>query len=302
MAELAFRQHGAVSVAQLRALGLDRGAIGSLRRRGHLHLFHRGVYAVGHARLGLHGRLWAAVLAGNGPVSHRSAAPNYDLMPTPGGRIEVTTLAASHSTKKLLVHRSRTLDPDVHVIRIDGLPTTTPTRTIQDLAQVLTPHRLQRVLHKAEHLKLLDAAGLAATPPGRRSIALRKGLEQLRSAGLQLTRSELEERMLALLDAHHLPHPQTNVVVEGHEVDFFWPEHGLVVETDGAATHLTPTAFQADRRKDAELVLAGLRVVRFTHDQVAHGPGEVAVTIAALLSLDSARPRWGSRAVKGDGL
>jgi hypothetical protein len=230
LAELAFRQHGAVSVAQLRALPLDASAVKRRVAAGELHRIHRGVYAVGHKRLGFHGRLWAAVLAAHAVVSHRSAAALYHLLPIPGGSPEVTTLGASHSTKRLNVHRSRTLDPRLHVIRLDGLPTTTPTRTIHDLAEVLTPHKLERVL------------------------------------------------------------------------DFFWPDHDLVVETDGAATHLTPTAFESDRRKDAELTKAGLRVVRFTYDQLDLEPDEVGATIAALLSLDSALPRWGSRAVKGDGL
>ena len=47
---------------------------------------------------------------------------------------------------------------------------------------------------------------------------------------------------------------------------------------------------------------AGLRVVRFTYRQLDDEPDDVGGTIAALLSLNSAHLRWGSRAVKGDGL
>jgi very-short-patch-repair endonuclease len=51
----------------------------------------------------------------------------------------------------------------------------------------------------------------------------------------------------------------------GHcEVDFFWPKQMLIVETDGWETHGTRAAFEADRARDAALMAAGLRVVRFS--------------------------------------
>src|SRR4051794_3848040 len=83
------RQRGAVSVAQLRQLGAGRGGIASGVQRGLLHRVHRGVYAVGHGRLPYEGRLWAAVLATDGVLSHRSAAAEWDLMPRPTGPVDV---------------------------------------------------------------------------------------------------------------------------------------------------------------------------------------------------------------------
>jgi very-short-patch-repair endonuclease len=72
--------------------------------------------------------------------------------------------------------------------------------------------------------------------------------------------------------------------VEGHEVDFYWPAAKLIVETDGAATHLTPTAFEADRIRDAELTVAGYRVVRFTWRQLRDRPQTVARTLQRLFA------------------
>jgi very-short-patch-repair endonuclease len=283
LAALAFAQHGVVAVAQLRARGIHRGAIASWRQRGLLHPLHRGVYAVGHARLDFHGRLWAAVLARNAAVSHRSVAPLWDLMPISGGRIEVTTFGAAHSDSKLLVHRSRTLRPD-DVVTLDGLPVTSPTRTIQDLAQVLTPHRLERVLHTAEHLRILDAAKLATPLPGRRSTALHRGLEALAAGEPQLTKSEAENAMVAVLDRAGLPRPEVNPRLLGYIPDFLWREQRLIAETDGRRTHLTPTAFETDRERDARYLVAGYRVVRFTYRQLVREPEAVASTIAALLA------------------
>jgi hypothetical protein len=102
------------------------------------------------------------------------------LLPSPAG-VEVTTLRASQSTKALRVHRSRTTQHDVTTHR--GLPVTTVTRTLIDLADRLTPHRLERVCHRAELLRLLDARAIATRMDelsGRRTTRLRKALATLR--------------------------------------------------------------------------------------------------------------------------
>jgi len=154
-----------VSIAQLRALGLDRGAIAWRVRRGRLHAVHRAVYAVGHARLTWRGRLWAAVLACGGPgaavVSHRTAAALWDLLPTPTGPIDVTTLRRSASTTGIRVLRRRTLDPTTDVVHLDGLPVTTPTRTLRDLQDVLSPQGLERTLRTAENRRILRHGHIA---------------------------------------------------------------------------------------------------------------------------------------------
>jgi len=286
---LAERQHGVVSAAQLRTLGLERGAIEWRVRRGRLHRVHRGVYAVGHPRLTFRGRCWAAVLA-CGPrcaVSHRTAAALWDLLPTPG-RLEVTTSGRGEPRSGIHLHRTTSL-PAVDLTHHgdDRLPLTTPTRTLIDLAAVLTPHRLERVCHRAQVLRLLDAVAVAqrlAELPGRPARSLRAAMATLAAAEPDLTRSELEERFLALLGAHRLPRPLVNATVHGHEVDFLWPAAMLVAETDGAATHLTPAAFAQDRRRDAALLLAGYRVVRFTWTQVTAEPRAVAATLRGLLA------------------
>lgn len=75
-------------------------------------------------------------------------------------------------------------------------------------------------------------------------------------------------------------------MVGPHEVDFLWPEHRLIVETDGAAAHLTPTAFEDDRRRDAELTTLGYRVVRFTRRQVVEQARVIVATLEVLLAGD----------------
>ena len=106
---------------------------------------------------------------------------------------------------------------------------------------------------------------------GRRGIGrLRKLLEA--DGPTTITRSEAEERFLALVRAAGLPAPEVNVRILGYEVDFLWRDEGLVVEVDGFQFHSTRAAFERDRERDAELQAAGLRVLRVTWHQVVDTP------------------------------
>jgi hypothetical protein len=180
---VAARQGGVVSVAQLHAAGLGRGAIHARARAGRLVRVHRGVYAVGHAQLTAVGWRWAAVLACGGPsraaLSHQSAAVVWDLLPSPA-KFDVTTLGAAHGTASIRVHRGALTANDITTI--DGLPLTTVARTLVDLATTLTPHQTERVVHRAEHLRLLDTRSLdeqLARAQGRPTRKLRAALRTL---------------------------------------------------------------------------------------------------------------------------
>jgi putative AbiEi antitoxin of type IV toxin-antitoxin system/uncharacterized protein DUF559 len=299
VAEWARRQHGVVSLEQLRRAGLGRGAVAWRVDRGRLHPVHRGVYAVGHARLTARGRLWAALLACGGPgaaaLSHRAAAALHDLLPTPGGAIDVTTFGRSASSDGIRVHRSRTLDPARDTLLVDGLTATAPMRTLIDLAGTLTPQRVARIVDRADVLRLLDAAALtehlARHPTTKGGRALRAALDDLGDRAPHVARSELEERFLGLVHDAGLPAPELNAPLEGFVVDALWREDHLVVELDGAAAHLRARAFREDRRRDARLTVAGYRVVRFTHYDVTRHAAVVAATLAALTRRSSARAR-----------
>jgi hypothetical protein len=205
----------------------------------------------------------------------------------PSGKLDVTTLRRSASTAKLRVHEAHALDRLDDVVRQpDGLPVTSVARTLVDLAGVLTGHKLERSCHRAEVLRLLDVSDVEHLLASRRSRGarnLRAALGTLAPAAPAITRSELEERFLALAADAGLPRPEVNAMVAGHEVDFLWRDQRLVAETDGAATHLTPTAFEEDRRRDAALQVAGFRVVRFTSRQITDDSRRVLEVVCALL-------------------
>jgi very-short-patch-repair endonuclease len=296
---LAAVQHGVVSGEQLRAAGLSTSAVGRRVSRGLLHRVHRGVYAVGWARLTVRGRWWAAVLAcGEGAVlSHASAGAAWELVSSAGREVHVSVPASDgrRRVRGVRVHRAASLTAD-DVTTLDGLPITTLERTLLDLAVTLAPDRLARAVERAEGTRPLDHRRLAA--PGR------PGNARLRAALAEpatVTRSKLEERFLALLDRHGLPRPLVNVRVGPYEVDFLWPEQRLVVETDGWEHHGTRRAFQEDRRRDRYLVAAGHRVVRLTHDDVAEDGDETARVLAELLSAGAGARRGRRARARGAG-
>jgi hypothetical protein len=212
LAAVAERQYGVIAHAQLRALGLSKSTIGDRVRAGRLHPVHRGVYAVGHGVLGIRGRWLAAVLA-CGPtavLSHASAAALWELRGTAAAKIDVTVrTAGGRSRPALRIHRPRTLHDEELTTR-HGIPVTTPARTLLDLAATLTRRQLERALDQAEVLELLDARSLDAVArahPNHHGTTSLSAALQAHHPGTTLTRSELEEAMLALCRAHDLPGP-----------------------------------------------------------------------------------------------
>ena len=288
IAALAAGQYGVVARRQLLALGMHPRAISHRLAAARLHQVHRGVYSVGHRVLGPHGRWLAAVLAG-GPgaaLSHGAAAALWGIWPSRGSEIDVTVPHATGGRAQpgVRIHRARRLtDP---VTTHHRIPVTTPARTILDLAATLERRPLERVLDQAEKTRLTDVASLDAIARAHHG---HRGARRLTTAltthepGTTVTKSELEERFLALCRQASLPQPRVNDRVAGFEVDFVFGAAGLVVETDGWAYHHTRDQFERDRHRDATLARAGYRTLRFTHRQVTTDPRAVARTVEAAL-------------------
>ena len=196
----------------------------------------------------------AATLATDGVLSHRSAAALWGIRPS-DGRIEVTTPWTRRSRPGLLLHRA--VLPEDEITVEDGIPATTPERTLLDLAGVLPPHQLQRAMSEAEIRRLEGPRRLLDRYPTK------KGRARLQAPAPH-TRSDLEARFLAFLNDRRLPTPQTNTLIEGHEADCAWPKHKLTVELDSWQFHGTRQAFENDRRRDRALAAAGWAVIRVT--------------------------------------
>ena len=274
MAALAARQHGVVSVEQLRTLGLDKHWVRRRAAHGVLHPVHRGVYSVGVPRLAWLGGYMAAVLAcGPGALlSHRSAADLWGLRPNTRW-IEVTVRRGSHGVRGITVHTTRGLAPQDRAI-VQGIPVTSVARTLLDLAAVLVPNDLLVAIDRAERLRILDLAAvneLLLRARGRRGArALRRAIAAYRPS---TQKSELERRFRELIErTADIPHPSFNALTQAetgaHEVDALWQQHRLAVQLDGFAFHHTRRDKERDAATDADLELAGYQVLRLTWDDV----------------------------------
>src|SRR5919108_852816 len=268
LGEVARRQWGVLTRAQLTEFGLgDRGVwdwVGS----GRLHRLYRGIYAYGHDRLRAEGRWLAAVMAcGRGAVlSHRTAAQLWGIRQTNSALVDVTVPTQNGRIRRagIRIHRSGRLAPE-EITERDGIPSTTVARTLLDLADVVDPQALRRAITEAEYRGVFDYAALIAVVqdnPGRRGAKLMRAAE---AAGHR-TRSPLEDRFLALIERWGVEEPESNAWLEGYEVDFLWRKVGLVVELDGAAEHGTRAAVRGDRKRDRVLWRAGFRTMRLTDD------------------------------------
>jgi predicted transcriptional regulator of viral defense system len=278
-------RHNIVVLDELRALGFDDAAVRRRVASGVLRRVYRGVYAVGPA-ISREGRYLAAVRAcgGGAVLSHGSAASLWGLWRDASARFDVTIPVprAVRSTPAIRVHRARR--PIEQTIR-DGIPVTTPARTLADLAETVRGRALEKALEQAEALKLLDLRAIDAVArdqPGRRGPALVRRL--VRSHDTQMrTRSELEDAFLALCDRHGIPRPAVNARVEGMEVDCVWPQARLVVELDSWRWHGTRGAFRRDRTKSRRLTLLGWTVVRITDEEMDDDETAVAEAVRELL-------------------
>jgi hypothetical protein len=290
IAALAKVQHGVVSAAQLRKAGLTARAIDHRVSHERLHVVHRGVYAVGHPLLTMHGRWMAAVLAaGAGAVlSHRSAGGLWKLRHW-AGEIEVTSPRRAASRTGIRVYRVRDLHPD-EVAVVDGIPVTSLARTLLDVAGVVGRQSLERTCDQAEILGLFNLAELHTVlerhPKRRGGRALGRVLRE-HAIGTTPTHRELKARFLRFCVRNGLPKPQCNVAlaigVEKTTVDFLWRNERVVVETDGWETHRTRRAFEHDRARDQRLAAAGYRSLRVTWRQLSDEPDRVEAALRALL-------------------
>jgi very-short-patch-repair endonuclease len=270
----------------LLGLGYSRPEIEQRLHNGRLHRISNGVYAVGRPELTPHGRWMAAVLVcGEGAMlSHRSAAELWGIG-REGNTIDLTVRRKCEIRRKGLKVRSRpSLDARCFVQR-HGIPVTHPVQTLIDLATELKPLRLERAVNEADKLDLVDPETL------RRALGAHKGEPGVKKLATLLDRhtfrlsdSDLEVLFRPLARAAGLPAPLTKHRVLGYEADFFFPDHDLIVETDGLRYHRTPAQQARAARRDQTHTAAGLRVLRFTHWQITREPDEVTNVLRRLRS------------------
>lgn len=287
--DLADRQHGLVTWRQLAGLGVGRRTIERWAASGRLRRVHRGVYATGPQPLSRRGRWLAAVLAKEpeAVLSHESAAALWGL-----GRdrreVDVTAISGRQGKARspgIRLHRANLLD-DESVIR-EGIPVTTIARTLFDLAETVEPPRLKSAWDEANRLRLLRIKQIAVIcrrhPTRPACLRIRPLIATRQIHDDERRRSPLEDRFAAFVRAYRLPAPQTNVLVDRDEVDALWPDARLIVELDSWEFHADRAAFEKDRSRDIDHLLAGYRTIRVTHRRLDREADRLATQIRALL-------------------
>jgi hypothetical protein len=274
-------------------LGFSKAAIEHRLRKGRLHQASKGVYLVGWARLTRERRWMVAVLAcGDGAMlSHRSAAALWGFGKERRGVIDVS------------IHRHcKVRRPGIHVRDRAGLrirdvgtrlniPVTQPVRTMLDIATELAPNLLERAINEADKCDVIDPDTLRRAledHPGEPGIRLLR--QVLDEHTFRLSDDELELLFRPIAAAAGLPTPLTKQTVNEFEVDFFWPDLGLVVETDGWRYHRTPSAQTRDALRFQTHTAAGLTPLRFSHYQVKYEPAHVRRVLTRSAANLRARP------------
>jgi very-short-patch-repair endonuclease len=284
---LAARQWGVLSRAQLFDCGLSATGLKRWLAAGHIHGLHPGVYALGHTRIPIEGRLVAALLhAGPGAaLSHTSAAWWWRLVKTPPQTIDVSAPCGARSTEGVCVHHPRLLQRTRH----RRFPVTPVSRTLRDIALQMPFAELRLAVAEAEFLRLFDLELVYRTlGRGRPGAAkLRRALDA-HLPELGRTRNEFEARLVFLCEQAGLPLPEVNAPVCGYEVDAVWRDAGLVVELDGRDAHAPGARMYADRERDLRLRSAGYTVHRYTWPQLTGRRAEVLSDLRRALGLTRA--------------
>lgn len=220
-------------------------------------------------------------------LSHASALEVHGLTDRRPVRHHVTVEGTgTRRQRAVLIHRSRRLHPE-DLLVINGLPVTSPARTIVDIAATTSTDRLRRLIREAEYQRLIGPGAITAVldrSPGLPGAPAVRFADP-EAAESRVRQTPIEDRMTAVLERLPLPLPEPQVLVVGrsgrrYRADFAWADVRLIVETDGRSSHDRSTSFQSDRDRDADLAAAGWLTLRFTWLQL-DDPERVASTILA---------------------
>lgn len=287
IAAIASRQLGLVTLAQLSACGLGRGAVAHRVATGTLIRVAPGVYALGRPADDPFAPALAAVLAVNGDawLAGRSAGAAWRLVrPAANAPVELCVVECrSRSRPGVEVRRLSRLDPRDRA-RQGPLPVTGLARTVVDLAPVLSGDDLERAAGEAVAVHGLTAAALKGaldrTPAAKGGAAVRRLLED--GDGPRHTRSEAEREFLRLIREAELPVPRMNVRIGRYTVDALWEDRDLVAEVDSFRFHRSRKRFEEDRGRDADLQGRGFLVTRVTWRQMTEHRVATAARLGAV--------------------
>lgn len=291
--EHAQQNGGIVTVQEAIALGMSRSTVYRRVADGILVALRPGILALPGTNDPFLLALSAACTKLNAVVSHQAAAHLHGLDKPRYVKPTVSVpVRRSKEIAGVTVHQLTDLDPS-HIVDHDGLPITSTERTVIDLAAVLHELHLSRIVDNGlasglVDLSVLQDLFLSLGRRGKPGTAALRSLLEVRDATYIVPESELERRLIALLEKAGLPPPVRQFhapwlrSVNGR-VDLAYPDHKLIIEGDSRRWHLLMAAFETDRLRDNAVQLAGWRILRFTWAEIVDAPERVVSTVVRAL-------------------
>ena len=296
IARIAARQYGLFTRLQAHDEGLSDRQLRLRIASGRIERLARNVFRIAGCPPSWHQRLLAACLAA-GPgaaASHRSAGALHHFDGFAPRVVEITVPQGRRDFKMrgVIVHSSAYWG-DVDRCEVDGIPVTTPERTLCTLAAVASEPRVESALDSAERDGTVTRESVREVHAdvrerGRNGVAAIGRLLERRAALKGVPHSVLERRFLRLLERHDLPLPECQVAVRRADgrlayLDAAYRDIGLGIELDGNVAHAKPRQRADDNVRANAILLADIRLLRFTYEQVVHEPELVARTVRAHL-------------------
>ncbi len=284
IATIARRQQINVTREQLLGLGLDKNAITYRLGVGRLYLVFPRVYSVGRPPNTPLERASAAVLAcGKGALlSHIAALALWGFIKDWPEGFDVTT-STNRRPAGISVHRSTALTR-LDKRRCQGIPVTSPARSLLDAAPHLPRGALKRAVNDALHspfLKRSQLADVCLRNPRHRGV---KFLAEFIETADGPTRSGWEDTFLPFCERFGLPRPLINTKVLGYEADSYFEAERLIVELDSWEFHRDREAFERDRDRDADMLMAQIATVRVTWDRLTKRAAQEADRLQKILA------------------
>ncbi len=282
--QFAARHHGVFTSAHATQVGFTRQQIGRRKKSGRWVHRYLGSYFIAGAPPSWKGDLLAASWAGGfrAVASHRSAAALWNLA---GGRHSIAEITCPRWRRArhngLDVHESRAFDPADATV-VDGIPVTTPERTLLDLGAVCHESIVEMALDAAEKRELVTLASVRATlarlgRSGRNGVGTLRRLLDARTPDRKPPESEMETVLLQVIRRNGLPEPVTQYEIRRAgrfvaRVDAAYPQWHIAIEYDSYKHHTGRRAIDHDNDRRNNVIAAGwLPVVATAADLRAGG-------------------------------
>ncbi|MGH9051266.1 MAG: hypothetical protein ACRDY4_16165 [Acidimicrobiia bacterium] len=291
IAEIAAGYHGIFARVHAREAGFTPDQIRRRLERGEWERLYDLAYKIAGAPPTWRGRLLAACWAGGfrAAASHRSAAALWDLAGRRRGVAEIICprwRRAQH--EGLVVHESKGLEP-IDLAEVDGIPVTSPERTLLDLGAVCSPSVVEMALDAAERRGLVTLSSVGATltrlaRSGRNGVRSLRTLLDAKSPDRAVPDSEMETMMLQVLRRNGLPEPvpQFEIRVGGRfvaRVDAAYPEHRIALEYDSYQEHAGRLAHDRDTGRRARIIAVGWIPIAVTAADLREGGPQLCAAI-----------------------